>query len=101
MQCEVGYGFYLYDIAGALLELSPDQRMRFIDGYKSVISLEAGYAGQLESFFIMIMIENYCHHCSNPAEIPNLKAEQPYALAYLHAFVHEKPFLFERLAPFA
>ncbi|NGZ76685.1 hypothetical protein GYN08_15275 [Saccharibacillus sp. VR-M41] len=46
---------------------------------------------------IAIMIENYAHHSSDPNETANLRSEQPYALAYIRAYLEEKPFLFERL----
>lgn len=89
----------MYDITGALLELSPVQRKIFIQGYESIRGLEERYESQLECFFIMFMIENYCHHSSNPQEIPNLKAEQKYALAYIHEYLRGNPFLFTRIAP--
>ncbi|MFD3258108.1 phosphotransferase enzyme family protein [Paenibacillus lentus] len=94
-----GYGYYLYDMAGALLELSPVQRKIFIQGYESVKRLEVEYVSQLECFFIMFMIENYCHHSSNPNEISNLKAEQKYALAYIKEYLDGNSFLFKRITP--
>lgn len=94
-----GYGYYLYDMAGALLGLSPAQRKIFIQGYESVARLEGEYVNQLERYFVMIMIENYCHHASNPDEIPNLQAEQKYALAYLREYLCGNSFLFNRVAP--
>lgn len=92
-----GYGYFLYDMAGSLLEFSPIQRKIFIDGYESVNRIEGEYVRQLECFFIMFMIENYCHHSSNPDEISNLKAEQKYALAYIKEYLDGNTFLFKRI----
>lgn len=47
-----GYGYYLYDLAAALLELSPEQRKRFIEGYASRKKLESGYVRRLECFLL-------------------------------------------------
>jgi len=63
-----GYGYFLYDMAGAILGLFPNRRMLFIQGYESEKKLEADDVRYLESFFIMSVIENYTHHASNPEE---------------------------------
>ncbi|MEK3757110.1 phosphotransferase [Paenibacillus sp. FSL P4-0338] len=94
-----GYGFYLYDLAAALLELSPEQRRSLIGGYSSVRALEPDYERKLECFFIMIMIGNYSHHISNPDELPSLREEQTYALAYLREYLADSRFLFDRIQP--
>ncbi|NOJ71370.1 phosphotransferase enzyme family protein [Paenibacillus alvei] len=94
-----GFGYYLYDMAGALLELGAKQREQFITGYESVKKLPSGYIQQVECFFIMFMIENYCHHAANPEETENLKSEQPFAHAYLQAFLHDSSFLLRRIDP--
>ncbi|WP_405110455.1 phosphotransferase [Paenibacillus sp. FSL K6-1217] len=95
-----GYGFYLYDLAAALLELSTEQRRSLIRGYSSIRALKPDYERKLECFFIMIMIGNYSHHISNPDELPGLREEQPYALAYLREYVNGASFLFRRIEPF-
>lgn len=94
-----GYGYFLYDMAGALLGLSPRQRQLLIQGYESVRNLDGDYAAQLEGFFIMFMIENYCHHCSDPEEIPNLISEQKYAQAYINEYLSDQSFLFKKIPP--
>ncbi|GBF76805.1 hypothetical protein PA598K_05297 [Paenibacillus sp. 598K] len=94
-----GYGYYLYDLAGAVLELWPKHRWFFIQGYKSIRRLESDYAQQLPCFLIMFMIENYCHHASNPREAASLIEEQKYAQAYIKAYLNNKPFLFEVIEP--
>ncbi|WP_238655389.1 phosphotransferase enzyme family protein [Paenibacillus piscarius] len=94
-----GYGFYLYDLAAALLELSAEQRRILIRGYSSIRALEPDYERKLECFFIMIMIGNYSHHISNSDELPSLREEQPYALAYLKEYLADSRFLFKRIEP--
>jgi Ser/Thr protein kinase RdoA (MazF antagonist) len=90
-----GYGYFLYDMAGSLLGLNPEQRKVFIQGYKSVKELDNNYAKHLECFFIMFMIENYCHHASDPRETASLIDEQQYAQAYIREYLHGKSFLFD------
>lgn len=90
-----GYGYFLYDLASSLLELSPDHRQILLQGYESVKRLERNHIQYLEGFFIMCMIQNYCHHVSNPAEIAGLIEEQPYAQAYLRAYLADRTFLLQ------
>ncbi|MGG1664087.1 phosphotransferase enzyme family protein [Brevibacillus sp. NRS-1366] len=94
-----GYGYYLYDMASALLELSPQHRQLFIQGYESVKSLGMDYIHKLECFFVMFMIENYSHHCSDPTEISNLIHEQKYAQAYIKEYLNGNSFLFKVIEP--
>ncbi|MFD0870177.1 homoserine kinase [Chlamydia abortus] len=94
-----GYGYYLYDMAGALLELHPRQRRTFIQGYESIRKLETDYVRHLQCFFIMFMIENYCHHAPDPGETSNLLDEQPYAQAYIREYLNDVPFLFRVIEP--
>lgn len=94
-----GYGYYLYDIAGAILELNPKHRWMFLQGYERVRKLETDYVRNLECFFIMFMIENYCHHASDPRETASLMDEQKYAQAYIRNFLNNTPFLFEMIEP--
>jgi len=92
-----GYGYYLYDIASTILGLSWRSRKKYIEGYTSIRKLEADYEGLLEMMFIKVMIENYCHHCSDPRETEGLIAEQPYALAFMQAYLNGQSFLFQPL----
>lgn len=94
-----GYGYYLYDMAGLLLELNPKQRRIVIQGYESVMELEPNYIRHLECFFIMFMIENYCHHASDPRETSSLIEEQPYAGAFIREYLGGHSFLFEVIQP--
>lgn len=94
-----GWGYYLYDMAGAILERYPKHRWMFIQGYESVRKLEPDYVRYLELFSIMFMIENYCHHASDPRETANLIDEQQYAQAYIREYLNNKPFLFDVVQP--
>ncbi|AWP28345.1 phosphotransferase enzyme family protein [Paenibacillus sp. Cedars] len=94
-----GFGYFLYDLAAVMLSLVPKQRYKVIEGYRSVRKLESDFIRTLECFFIMIMMENYSHHASNPRETDGLKGEQIYALAYIHAFLNGSSFLLNVVQP--
>lgn len=94
-----GYGYYLYDMAGTILGLSPKYRLIFLEGYESIRKMKPDYVRDLESFFVMFMIENGCHHVSNPSETAGLIEEQPYAQAYIRKYLSGSPFLFEAIEP--
>lgn len=94
-----GFGFHLYDIASTIVGLYPLQRKLFIQGYESVKKLEANYSDDLSSFFVMIMIENYCHHAPDSRETAGLIEEQPYAQAIIRDFLNDVPFLFNPIKP--
>ncbi|WP_019639829.1 phosphotransferase enzyme family protein [Paenibacillus fonticola] len=94
-----GYGYYLYDMAGTILELWPKHRWMLIQGYENIRKLETDYIQDLECFFVMFMIENYCHHASDPRETASLIDEQKYAQAYIREYLNGNPFLFEVIEP--
>lgn len=94
-----GYGYYLYDMAGTILELWPKHRWMLIQGYESIRKLETDYIRDLECFFVMFMIENSCHHSSDPRETTSLIDEQKYAQAYIREYLNGNPFLFEVIEP--
>ncbi|MBP1905327.1 Ser/Thr protein kinase RdoA (MazF antagonist) [Paenibacillus turicensis] len=94
-----GYGYYLYDVAGVMLGLSPEQRKVYIEGYEKGCSLPANYVSHIECFFVMHIIENGAHHCSNPNEIQGMLDQQPYALAYINSFLEGKSFLYQSIPP--
>ncbi|WP_127547636.1 phosphotransferase enzyme family protein [Paenibacillus amylolyticus] len=94
-----GYGYYLYDMAGTILELWPKHRWMLVQGYESIRKLETDYIRDLECFFVMFMIENTCHHSSDPRETTSLIDEQKYAQAYIREYLNGNPFLFEVIEP--
>ena len=92
-----GYSYFLYDIASTILGLNWQNRKNFVEGYTGLKKLKDGYERLLETMFVKVMIENYCHHCSDPSETEGLIAEQPYAQAYIQAYLQRRSFLFEPL----
>lgn len=94
-----GYGFFLYDLAAVMLSLVPNQRFKVLQGYESVRKLGLSYIQSLQCFFIMIMMENYSHHASNPRETESLKSEQIYALAYIREYLSGRSFLLNVVEP--
>lgn len=96
-----GLGYYLYDMANALLGLYPQKRLLLIEGYERIRKLEVDFTRDLECFFIMHLIEGYCHHAPDPRETANLIEEQPYAQALIREFLSGEPFLFNIIEPVA
>ncbi|MGG4104171.1 phosphotransferase [Paenibacillus lautus] len=94
-----GFGFFLYDLAAVMLSLVPNQRFKVLQGYESVRKLGSDYIQSLECFFIMIMMEDYSHHASNPRETESLKSEQIYALAYIREYLSGRSFLLNVVEP--
>ncbi|GMK37231.1 homoserine kinase [Paenibacillus sp. CCS19] len=94
-----GYGYYLYDLAGTMIGLYPHQRRVLLEGYESILGPQINKEEILSCFFVMIMIENYCNHVSDPREITGLKEEQPYAQAIIRDFLKGDPFLFNPIEP--
>jgi Ser/Thr protein kinase RdoA (MazF antagonist) len=92
-----GFGYHLYDIAQAIMGLNPAQRAYFVEGYQRIKKLEGEYVAKLECFFIMALIEAYSFYAENSLETEGLIEDQPYAQAYLSAFVNGTAFLFDSL----
>ncbi|MEC0093158.1 phosphotransferase enzyme family protein [Paenibacillus macquariensis] len=92
-----GFGYFLYDIAHTILGLYPSQRELVIKGYESNRKLVGDWLPALESFTVMVMIENYCHHALDPRETEGLKEEQPYAQAIIKHYLMGTPFLFNSI----
>ncbi|GIP22624.1 phosphotransferase enzyme family protein [Paenibacillus sp. J22TS3] len=92
-----GFGYFLYDIAQTILGLYPAQRELVIKGYQSIRELEDEWLPVLETFTVMVMIENYCHHAPDPRETQGLIEEQPYAQAIIKSYLQGAPFLFNTL----
>lgn len=94
-----GSGYFLYDTAAILLALGPEQRRDLLRAYDEAREVRQDEVRKLECFFIMTMMENYSHHAPNPLEWEGMRAEQPYALAYIQAFLKGESFLFRKLEP--
>jgi Ser/Thr protein kinase RdoA (MazF antagonist) len=93
-----GFGYFLYDIAHTILGLYPAQRELVMKGYQSIRGLGNDWLAELETFTVMVMIENYCHHAPDPRETEGLREEQPYAQAILKSYLSGEPFLFHALS---
>ncbi|MCE5170831.1 phosphotransferase [Paenibacillus profundus] len=89
-----GFGFYLYDIAQSLMGQSPQGRKAFIDGYAKQRPLPADYEDDLESFFIMAVIENTSFHSDNPEELEHLKSLKNYLMKVMDRYLEGESFLF-------
>ncbi|GAA3407692.1 phosphotransferase enzyme family protein [Paenibacillus hodogayensis] len=92
-----GFGYFLYDIAHTILRLYPAQRELVIKGYQSIRRLGDGWLPELETFAVMVMIENYCHHAPDSRETEGLIEEQPYAQAIIKNYLSGAPFLFHAI----
>lgn len=81
-----GFGFYLYDLALALMELVEVQRLSFLQGYRTVAPLPAGYTDLGETFLALAYLDNLSTLAKNPEETPFIMANMPLVLeAFEHA----------------
>lgn len=64
-----GFGFYLHDLALALMELNETQRGNFLGGYKQVRPLPNGYTSLNETFLVLAYFDNLGTLASNPEEM--------------------------------
>ncbi|MCR8642589.1 phosphotransferase [Paenibacillus sp. N1-5-1-14] len=92
-----GSGYFLYDLAHTILGLYPVNREFVIKGYQSVKVLRDNWLTELETFMVMVMIESFSHHSTDPRETENMKEQQPYALAILSHYLNGMPFLFNKI----
>lgn len=88
-----GYGYYLYDIAEALLGLIPSQKKIFLEGYQSVRKLPTGYRRMLEGFFLMACIENTCFLAEVPEEKEHLMRQTPFIVKRMEQYLRGEAFL--------
>lgn len=91
-RCSIGP--YSYDLATALLGLGKANRSVFLDAYLRVRELDVNYIQQITTMFVMVMIDNYAHHSSNPEEFAGLIEEQEIAIQYLNAYLKDELTLF-------
>lgn len=68
-----GFGYYLYDIAQALMHLSVENRKLFIKGYQNIFLLPSNYEKLIESFFVLAIIDNMLFLSSNPEEYSHIE----------------------------
>lgn len=88
-----GFGYYLYDVAEALLGLASPQKKLFLEGYRSSCPLPEDCPPALEGFFLMACIENVCFHASVPEEREHLRRQTPYIVKWMERYLRGEPFL--------
>lgn len=75
-----GFGFYLHDLALALMEMVAEQRLSFLKGYQTVKSLPDGYTDLNETFLALAYLDNLSTLAKNPEELPFVVADMPLVL---------------------
>ena len=75
-----GFGFYLHDLALALMEMVDEQRLSFLKGYQTVKPLPDGYTDLNETFLAVAYLDNLSTLAKNPEELPFIVADMPLVL---------------------
>lgn len=86
-----GFGFYLFDLALALMELDEIQREPFLQGYKAIKRLPAGYPSLIQGFLCLAYLDNLGFHAPNPEELPFIVKELPFVVEALRKGVEAAP----------
>ena len=73
-----GFGFYLFDLALALMELRAEQRLVFLQGYENVRSLPSDFANLNALFLSLAYLDNLGFLAANPEELPFIVGELPF-----------------------
>jgi Ser/Thr protein kinase RdoA (MazF antagonist) len=64
--CLFGYGYYLYDVAGSVLSLKPEERDYFLAGYVGdTAALSVQDMKRLEGFMMVSILGYYAFHLEN------------------------------------
>ncbi|MDZ8187624.1 MAG: phosphotransferase [Nostoc sp. ChiSLP02] len=86
-----GFGFYLYDLALALMELDEQQRKAFLQGYETVKTLPADYINLKQVFLCLAYLDNLSFLVVNPEELAFVVGELPFAIEALCNAVETLP----------
>lgn len=86
-----GFGFYLYDLALALMELDEQQRKVFLQGYETVKPLPAGYTNLKQVFLCLAYLDNLGFLVANPDELTFVVGELPFAVEAFRNAVETVP----------
>lgn len=72
-----GFGFYVYDLALALMELNEHQQRIFVQGYERVTTLPWGYATHMPLFVCLAYVDNLGFLAAQVEELPFIVEELP------------------------
>ena len=72
-----GFGFYLFDLALALMELGEEQRGFFLEGYETVAPLPPDYQAHKQTFLCLAYLDNLAFLAANAEEWPHIVGEMP------------------------
>lgn len=86
-----GFGFYLFDLSLALMELDEAQRELFLQGYKTAERLPVGYPSLVKGFLCLAYLDNLGFHAPNPEELPFIVKEFPLVVEALCKAVEASP----------
>jgi len=75
-----GFGFYLFDLALALMELGKEQRSFFLKGYGTVAPLPIDYQALLQTFLCLAYLDNLGFLAANPEEWTHILGELPFVV---------------------
>ncbi|MES1021958.1 phosphotransferase [Gloeocapsa sp. BRSZ] len=82
-----GFGFYLYDLALALMELEERQRQVFLQGYETVKPLPTDYTNLKQMFLCLAYLDNLGFFAPRPEELVFIVRELPFVVEALHRAV--------------
>lgn len=75
-----GFGFFMHDLALALMELREHQRPSLLHGYATVTPLPTAYARHLPMFLSLAYLDNLGFLAENPEELPFIEEGLPFVL---------------------
>ncbi|MCG6137314.1 MAG: phosphotransferase [Nostoc sp. LLA-1] len=75
-----GFGFYLYDLALALMELEEPQQKIFLQGYETLKPLPANSTNIMQIFLCLAYLDNLGFLVPNPEELAFVMKELPFVV---------------------
>ena len=73
-----GLGFYLFDLALALMELTGEERVAaFLKGYEKILPLSEENSKLVDLFLCLAYVDNLGFWAANPDELPYILGEMP------------------------